>query len=134
MTRLVIEALFYLLRTEWLLQLHRDRMLQDILRRLPTSTESRPRYTPDQICRAMDIACVVYFKAVLCQQRSVATTMLLRHYGFPAELVIGARIVPFGSHAWVELHHLVINDKPYVQELYRELERCSPALDSGETL
>jgi prolyl oligopeptidase len=50
--------------------------------------------------------------------------MLLRRHGFHAELVIGARIVPFKSHAWVEINGLVINDKSYMSELYRELERC----------
>jgi hypothetical protein len=123
MTRLVAEALMNLLRTEWLMRRHRNRMLHEVLKGLPPSTKRLPCYTSQQICRAMDIACVLYFKVVLCLQRSVATTMLLRHYGLPAELVIGARIVPFKSHAWVELNGVVINDKSYVPQLYPELER-----------
>jgi hypothetical protein len=124
MTRLVIEAGLYLLRTEWLLYRFGVRTLPDVLKRSPSSTTNPPRYTLEQICHAMDIACVCYFKVVLCLQRSVSTTMLLRHHGFAAELVIGARIVPFRSHAWVEFNGLVINDRSYVPQLYRELDRC----------
>jgi hypothetical protein len=86
--------------------------------------KARHRYAAEQVCRAVDFACVLYFKSVLCLQRSAATTILLRHHGFPADLVIGAQIVPFKSHAWVELNNLVINDKSYTPQIYRELERC----------
>jgi hypothetical protein len=33
-------------------------------------------------------------------------------------------MLPFKSHAWVELDGKVINDKPYMLEMYRPLERC----------
>ena len=72
----------------------------------------------------MDIACVLYLKHVLCLQRSVAVTMMLREYGFPAQLVVGTRILRSKFHAWVELEEVVLNDKPYTPQLYRELERC----------
>lgn len=83
-----------------------------------------PAITSERICHAVDLACVFYFKKVMCLQRSAATTLLLRNCGFPAELVIGARPLPFKSHAWVELNGIVVNDKPYVSETYRQLERC----------
>ena len=78
----------------------------------------------EDLCRAMDLACVFYFKRVFCLQRSVATTLLLRRHGLDAELVIGAKLLPFRSHAWVELHGEVINDKPYMHTIYQILERC----------
>jgi Transglutaminase-like superfamily len=77
-----------------------------------------------KVCRAVDLACVFYFKQVLCLQRSAVTTVLLRRFGWKAELVIGAQVRPFKSHAWVEIGRSVVNDKPYMLELYRELERC----------
>lgn len=123
MIRLVSEAFAQLLIADWLLLRRKDRMLYDVLRKRRPSINIRSRHTPEQICRAMDIACVLYFKAVLCLQRSVATTILLRRQGLSAELVIGARVLPFKSHAWVELNGTVVNDKPYVRQLYRELER-----------
>lgn len=76
------------------------------------------------LCRAMDFACVFYFKQVLCLQRSAATTVLLRRYGVPAEMVIGAQLLPFKSHAWVEVEEIPVNDKPYMREIYQVLERC----------
>lgn len=79
-------------------------------------------YAP--LCHAMDIACVFYFKRVLCLQRSAATALLLKRFGWPAELVIGAQLLPFESHAWVEIDRCVVNDKPYITEIYQELERC----------
>jgi Transglutaminase-like superfamily len=78
----------------------------------------------EELCGAVDYACVFYFKEVLCLQRSAATTLLLRHHGIPAEMVIGAQVLPFRSHAWVELDGVVVNDKPYMLDIYRVLERC----------
>ena len=77
-----------------------------------------------RICHAVDLACVFYFKQVLCLQRSAVTTVLLRRYGWEAEMVIGAQVRPFRSHAWVEIERVVVNDKPYMLEMYQELERC----------
>lgn len=76
------------------------------------------------LCHAVDLACVFYFNQVFCLQRSAATTVMLRRYGWKAEMVIGARISPPESHAWVEIERSVVNDKPYMLEMYQELERC----------
>ncbi len=76
------------------------------------------------LCRAVDFACVFYFKRVLCLQRSAVTAVLLRRHGRPAEMVIGAQLVPFQSHAWVEVEGKVVNDKPYIEEIFQVLERC----------
>ena len=85
----------------------------------------KPSILPVQdLCRALDIACVFYFKQVQCLQRSSATTVLLRRYGWEAEMVIGAQVRPFKSHAWVEVGKSIVNDKPYMAEMYQELERC----------
>jgi hypothetical protein len=60
----------------------------------------------------------------MCLQRSAATRFLLRRHGLEAEMVIGAQIVPFKSHAWVEIEGAVVNDKPYMLDIYQILERC----------
>jgi len=78
----------------------------------------------ERICAAVDMACIWYPKEVLCLQRSAATACLLKRYGHPAQLVIGARLSPFKAHAWVELGGQVVNDKPYVPEIYAVLDRC----------
>jgi hypothetical protein len=72
----------------------------------------------------MDLACVFYWKKVLCLQRSAATARLLRRYGIPANLIIGAKQMPFRAHAWVELDGSVVNDKAYVRDIYLVLDRC----------
>jgi hypothetical protein len=76
------------------------------------------------LCYAMDLACVFYFKRVQCLQRSAATTLLLRRYGWKAEMIIGAQLVPFKSHAWCEIDGIVVNDKPYMLDIYQVLTRC----------
>jgi len=78
----------------------------------------------EQICAAVDIACIWYWKKALCLQRSAATTCLLKQYGVTAQMVIGAQYMPFKAHAWVELNGRVINDKPYTPEMYAVLDRC----------
>lgn len=81
-------------------------------------------YTSEMICAAIDIACVWYWKRALCLQRSAATTCLLRTYGIPGQLMIGAQQLPFKAHAWVEVNGCVVNDKSYVREIYAVLDRC----------
>ncbi len=88
----------------------------------PLSDSASP--SREELCRAVDLACVFYFKQVLCLQRSAAATLLLRRHGLPAVLVIGAQMLPFQSHAWVEVEGAVVNDKPYMREIYQVLERC----------
>ncbi len=85
----------------------------------------RPRYTRGctEICQAVDLAAVLYFRSVLCLQRSAATACLLKRYGFPAQLVIGVQQLPFAAHAWVEMGGLVVNDKPYISDIYSVLAR-----------
>lgn len=85
----------------------------------PTST-----YSIEQICCAMDMASIWYWKEVLCLQRAAATACLLKHYGVPAQMVIGAQQMPFRAHAWVEVGARVVNDKPYMPEIYAVLDRC----------
>jgi hypothetical protein len=76
-----------------------------------------------QLCQSVDLACVFYFKPVLCLQRSAATTIFLRRYGWKAEMIIGAQVLPFRSHAWVEINGAVANDKPYIPDIYQTLDR-----------
>jgi hypothetical protein len=78
----------------------------------------------DEVCRAVDVACAFYFRRVHCLQRSAATAIFLRRHGFDARMVIGAQIIPFKAHAWVEVDGRVVNDKPYMSDIYSVLERC----------
>ena len=80
--------------------------------------------TEDQLCHAIDVAAALYFKNVLCLQRSAAAARLLKKHGFPAEMVIGVQQLPFLAHAWVEVAGRVVNDKPYMSEIYSVLARC----------
>lgn len=93
------------------------------VRRQPIANNP-PRVSDTALCHAMDLACVFSLKRVLCLQRSAATTVLLRRHGWNAEMVIGAQLLPFQSHAWVEIQDRVVNDKPYVTEIFQVLERC----------
>jgi hypothetical protein len=93
------------------------------VRRYPTAG-TRSMDTVESVCFATDMACIWYWKEVLCLQRSAATTCLLRKHGIAAELVIGAQQIPFKAHAWVEVAGKVVNDKPYTPEMYAVLDRC----------
>lgn len=77
-----------------------------------------------EVCAAVDLACIWYWKQVRCLQRSAATTCLLRGCGIPARMVIGVQQIPFKAHAWVEVNGRVVNDKPYMREIYTALETC----------
>jgi hypothetical protein len=125
MKRLAIESWLLLLYIDWIMRFREFRELHRIVGVAQVhSTVSSGLMPNEELCRAMDYACVFYFKRVLCLQRSAATTLLLRRHGWSAEMVIGAQMQPFKSHAWCEIQGAVVNDKPYISDIYGVLERC----------
>jgi len=72
----------------------------------------------------VDWAAAFYWKRVLCLQRSIAATRLLRAYGVKADLVIGCRLAPFAGHAWVEVDGRVVNGPPAFAQHLRVLDRA----------
>jgi hypothetical protein len=78
----------------------------------------------DQVCDAVNYACVWYPRQVLCLQRSAVTTCLLRSCGVDAKMVIGAQKLPFKAHAWTEVDGCAINERRDVQKIYGVWERC----------
>lgn len=98
--------------------------LYERVRRCRARDVVAPENATERICLAMDMACIWYWKEPLCLQRSAATTCLLRWNGVAAQLVIGAQQLPFKAHAWVEVDGQVVNDKPYMHEMYAVLDRC----------
>ena len=98
--------------------------LYERVRACPVANGTQLPDATARICDVVDIACIWYWKQVLCLQRSAATACLLRQYGVRAEMVIGAHQVPFKAHAWVEAAGQVVNDKSYTPEMYQVLDRC----------
>lgn len=78
----------------------------------------------ERICSAVNLASIWYWKEVFCLQRAAATVCLLKAYGIPAQLFIGVQSLPFKAHAWAEVGGRVVNDKPYVREIYAVLDCC----------
>jgi hypothetical protein len=125
MKRLLLRSWLFLLYFDIVLRLRGFRQVHDVVRRqsiCPITTA--PHASSTEVCFAVDLACVFYFKRVFCLQRAAATTVLLRRHGWDAEMVIGAQVLPFKSHAWVEINGVVVNDKPYMLDIYQVLERC----------
>lgn len=77
----------------------------------------------DRVCNAVNYACVVYPKQVLCLQRSAVTACLLRSIGVPADVVVGAQKAPFRAHAWTEVSGRAINERRDVQGVYGVWDR-----------
>jgi len=90
----------------------------------PIANGLASRVTVETLCFAVDLACIWYWKEALCLQRSAATSCLLRSHGIFAQMIIGAQQMPFKAHAWVEVDGRVVNDKPYVSEIYAVMNRC----------
>jgi hypothetical protein len=99
-------------------------LVYDKVRNCPVTPTTTAGISAATLCHSMDLACVFYWKKVLCLQRSAATARLLRRVGIPATLILGAKQMPFRAHAWVELDGHVVNDKPYVRDIYSVLDRC----------
>lgn len=120
---LILSAYMELIRFGFHIRHNNFAALHTTVRNCGLRTDTTPRASLEELCRAVDIACIWYWKHVLCLQRSAAATCLLRRHGIPAQLVIGTQQVPFNAHAWVEVDGQVITDRTYMHEMYVELER-----------
>jgi hypothetical protein len=125
MKRLVIEAWLWLWLCDILMHLAGIRALYRLLQlnENPRAVSSRGHQPIARLVDASELACVFYFKNVRCLQRSAVTTLLLRRNGWPADMVLGAQLMPLRNHAWVEVSGQIVNDKPYLLEIYQVLER-----------
>jgi hypothetical protein len=124
MSFLVLKAYLKLILFDLYLARGNFAVLYDKVRNYPVG-KTRP--APDAlecVCSAVDMACIWYWKEARCLQRSAATSCLLKSRGIFAQMVIGAQQLPFKAHAWVEVDGRVVNDKPYVTEMYTVLDRC----------
>jgi Transglutaminase-like superfamily len=124
MSFLVLRAYLKLIHFDLYLARGNFAALYEKVRRYPAGKQASPPDAVERICSAIDMASIWYWKEVLCLQRSAATACLLKKYGVPAQMVIGAQQMPFKAHAWVEAGGRVVNDKPYVPEMYQVLDRC----------
>lgn len=123
MIRAFCRAYCYLIWVDICINLGGFTSLQRFVRNCQPHGNVRHNFDVPQLCRAVDLACVFYPKTVLCLQHSSALTALLRRNGITADLIVGVQILPPRRHAWVELAGTIINDKPYMRELYQELDR-----------
>lgn len=124
MSFLVLRAYSNLIHFDFYLARGDFEALYNKVRNYPIGNVSMLPGSVERVCAAVDMACIWYWKEALCLQRSAATTCLLKRFGVPAQLVIGAQQMPFKAHAWVEVEGRVVNDKPYTPEMYAVLDRC----------
>jgi len=98
--------------------------MYDAVSNWPVARQKIGAGSVQQVCDAVNHACVWYPKRVLCLQRSAVTTCLLRGCGVPAKMVMGAQNLPFKAHAWTEVDGRAINERRDVQRIYSAWERC----------
>lgn len=120
---LVFEAYRQLLAFEILLTRQHFALIRNRVRCFPLGRTTDSPNALERICTAVDVASACYWKQILCLQRSTATACLLKKHGFWAQVIIGTALLPFKAHAWVEIDRQVINDKPYVQDIYQVIDR-----------
>jgi hypothetical protein len=98
------------------------RCIRDTMARQTPTDKAGDAAREHAVCDAVLLATCLYWKPVLCLQRSVCTARLLRAHGIAARLIIGYREVPFFSHAWVEVGARAVNDSPTYQRRLRVLQ------------
>jgi len=118
---LVFRALCELTRYEALSRLRGFGCIQRQLRRQSIAGKPATPVLERAICDAVLLATCLYWKPVLCLQRSVCAVRLLRMHGIVARLVVGYRPAPFFSHAWVEVDGRVVNGSPAYRTRLRPL-------------
>ena len=100
---LVCRALYELARYDVIIWLRGFGCIQRQLSRQSIAVKPTSPKMEEAICDAVLLSTCLYWKPVLCLQRSVCAVRLLRKHGIVAKLVIGYRPAPFFSHAWVEV-------------------------------
>ncbi len=113
---LVFRALCELVRFEAIMRLRGFGCIQRQLSRQATANPPAGHERERAVCDAVLLATCLYWKPVLCLQRSVCAVRLLRKNGVAARMVIGYRPVPFFSHAWVEVDGRVVNSSDVYQQ------------------
>lgn len=124
MSFLVLRAYLWLIYFDLFLALGNFSALYTRVHAFPIGQHVGFPHSTEKICAAIDMASIWYWKQSLCLQRSAATACLLRRCGVPAQMIIGAQQTPFKAHAWVEVDGRVVNDKPYMREIYAVLDQC----------
>lgn len=124
MSFLVLRAYLRLIQFDLYLARGNFKALHQKVREYPISEMPTALNAVEQICAAIDMACIWYWKEVLCLQRSAATACLLKRHGIAAQMIVGAQKMPVKAHAWVEVNGRVVNDKPYMREIYAVLDQC----------
>jgi hypothetical protein len=107
---LVGQAWWHVLRFDLLHRFGGFERVQHRLAQSPVRDVAAAADVEQAICDAVQLAACLYWKPVLCLQRSFCVTMLLRRRGVAASLVIGFRPVPFLAHAWVAVDRRIVND------------------------
>jgi len=120
---LVLRAYLELIRIHVYVRAEAFASLYNFVRRHQVK-KANSRNSTERICAAVDMACIWYWRQVLCLQRSAATACLLKANGIAAAMIIGGQQMPFKAHAWVEVDGCVVNDKPYMREMYAVLDQC----------
>ena len=118
--RLVCGALYELVRYEVILAL-RGGSPKGLVGSQSIAARSSSPELERAICDAVLLATCLYWKPVLCQQRSVCIVRLLRKHGIPGRLVIGYRPAPFFAHAWAEVEGRVVNGSSAYRERLQPL-------------
>jgi hypothetical protein len=124
MSSLVLKAYFKLVQFDANVRRGDFAALHKKVREFPLEKQPVPADTIEKVCSAVNVACIWYWRQVLCLQRSAVTACLLKLHGVPAVMAIGVQPIPFKAHAWVEVEGRVVNDKPYMLEMYSVLDRC----------
>lgn len=120
-TWLVFRALYEIVRYDAVLRLRGSGAVLQQVRRQSVSERPASAELEQAVCDAVLLATCLYWKPVLCLQRSVCTALLLRKYGINARMVIGYRPSPFFSHAWVEVDGRVVYGSPAYQKRLQPL-------------
>jgi len=98
------------------------------LRRLVLRAKLRVRahdpFVTERVRRAVDTACVWYYKPVLCLGRSAVLVRMLRRRGLNARLIVGTTQVPFRAHAWVQIEERIVGDPGDVAVRFLVLDEC----------
>jgi hypothetical protein len=120
---LLVRALLLLVLYDILSKLCQFKTIYSMVKCWPVADKASRGNEVEQVCAAVNHACIWHPSHVLCLQRAFVTTFLLRKSGIAACMAVGAQALPFKAHAWVEVDGRPINERSDVQTEFAVWER-----------
>ncbi|MBP0637801.1 lasso peptide biosynthesis B2 protein [Cupriavidus sp. AcVe19-6a] len=86
--------------------------LKQLIERAQVRRELTPKCELGELVRALNAACMLYYRKTKCLEWSGALALVGYRFGYDLRLIVGVQNRPFYAHAWIEHEGHTVGDDP----------------------